>query len=145
MPKIIWSVYEHEGTMKELVDHRYQKINGHMVFDIKLDENFRWKARFVADGHKAETHTAINYSTVVSRDSVRICLTIAALNNLEILGADIKNAYLTAPCKEKVWMRAGPEFSTVENCILVVNQALYGLMSSGASFRSFLAEQLDEI
>ena len=49
--------------------------------------------RFVADGNKAETPTLVTYSTVVSRDSVHICLTIAALNDLEVLAADVENAY----------------------------------------------------
>ena len=39
--------------------------------------------------------TSITYSSVVSRDSVRIALTIAALNGLDILAFDIHNAYLT--------------------------------------------------
>ena len=68
-----------------------------MVFDIKLGENFRRKARFATDGHKTDALAAITYSTVVSRDSVQICLTIAALNDLEVLNADIENPYLTAP------------------------------------------------
>jgi hypothetical protein len=46
----------------------------------------------------------------VSRDSVRILLTIAALNELDILGADVQNTFLTAPNKEKYWMIARPEF-----------------------------------
>ena len=29
----------------------YQKVNCHMIFDIKLGENFRRKARLVAGGH----------------------------------------------------------------------------------------------
>ena len=145
MPKILASVEEYEGTEKELDDQGFQQITGHMIFDIKLGENFRRKARFVADGHKTETPSAITYSTVVSRDSVRICLTIAALNDLDILSADIENAYLTAPCREKVWLRGGLEFGKLHGKILIVRQALYGLKSSGASFRSFLAERLDAI
>ena len=85
MPKIIWSVQEHERTVKELEDNSYHKIKGHMVFDIMLGENFRQKARFVANSHKTETSTAITYSTVVSEDSVCIGLTITTLNNLEVL------------------------------------------------------------
>eukprot|EP00957_Ditylum_brightwellii_P189296 14408273-Ditylum_brightwellii.AAC.1 len=38
---------------------------------------------------------------VVSRETVRIALTIAALNNLGIMAANIGNAYLNAPCREK--------------------------------------------
>jgi hypothetical protein len=44
------------------------------------------------------------------RESVRIAFTIAALNNLDILSADIGNAYLQAPVQEKVHTTAGPEF-----------------------------------
>lgn len=93
MSKIINSVQEHTGTVKDLEDVGFKEITGHMIFDIKLGENFRRKARYVADGHKTEAPAAITYSTVVSRDSVRICLTIAALNDLEVLAADIENAY----------------------------------------------------
>ena len=56
--------------------------------------------------------SSITYSSVVSRDSVRIALTIAALNGLSILGCDIQNAYLTAPCREKIWTTAGPKFGS---------------------------------
>ena len=60
-----------------------------MIFDVKMCENFRGKDRVFADGHKTKTPALINYSSVVSRDSVRISLTIAELNNLEVLAYDI--------------------------------------------------------
>ena len=143
MPKIKAAVDVFEGNLEDLAG--FQEIKGHIIFDVKLGENFRRKARFVADGHKTEPPSSVTYSTVVARDSVRICLTIAALNNLDVLAADIENAYLTAPCREKVWIKAGPEFGDLEGSILIVRQALYGLKSSGASFREFLAERLDNI
>jgi hypothetical protein len=62
----------------------YQKISGHLVFDVKLGENFRRKARYFADGHKTKSPASVTYSTVVSRDSVRIILTIAVLNDLQV-------------------------------------------------------------
>ena len=62
----------------------YSKITGHLVFDIKIGEGFRRKARFVANGHKTEDPNVVTYSTVVSRDSVRIMLLVAALNNLDM-------------------------------------------------------------
>ena len=85
---------EHEGDPNDLVG--YQKISTHLIFDIKLSENFRRKARLVADGHKTQTPKSVTYSSVVSRNSVRICLLLAALNDLDIKCADIENAYLTA-------------------------------------------------
>ena len=54
----------------------------------------------------------VTYSSVVSRDSVRIALTIAALNGLKVMACDIQNEYLTADCWEKIWMIGGPEFGS---------------------------------
>ncbi len=73
---------------------------------------------------------------------MRILLTIAALNDLEILGADVQNAFLTAPNKEKCWMVAGPEFGPEEGKNFLVVRALYGLKSASFSCRSYMAEKL---
>jgi hypothetical protein len=79
-------------------------MSTHMVFDVKLGENYRRKARLVvADGHKTDAPAStIAYSSVVSRDSVRIALTIAALHDLDIFACDIQNAFLPAPCRERL-------------------------------------------
>lgn len=143
MVKIKGAMRIHNGDVNQLKG--YQEITGHIIFDVKLGEGFRRKARFVGDGHKTETPNSVTYSSVVSRDSVRIMLMIAALNELDVEGADIENAYLTAPCREKVWMRGGIEFGDLEGEILIVEKALYGLKSSGAAFRAFLAETFDRM
>jgi hypothetical protein len=103
---------EFDGDPSTLVG--YTQITGHLVFDVKLSENFRPKARYCADCHKTGAPASVTYSTVVSCDSVRILLLIAALNELDVLGADVQNAILTAPNREKCWMSAGPEFGTEE-------------------------------
>jgi hypothetical protein len=76
----------------------YQEIDCHMIFDIKMD--LTRKARFVAGGHTTKTPTSITYSSVISRDIVRIAFAIAALNDINIMACDISNAYLNAPCRE---------------------------------------------
>ena len=131
---------EFDGDPSTLVG--YTQITGHLVFDVKLGENFRRKARYCADGHKTGAPASVTYSTVVSRDSVRILLTVAALNDLDVLGADVQNAFLTAPNKEKCWMIAGPEFGHEEGKHFLVVKALYGLKSASFSFRSYMAEKL---
>ena len=68
-----------------------------------MGENFLQKARFVAGGHMIETPATFTYDSVVSRDSVRIALTIAARNGTDILSCDIQNAYLNVECQEKIW------------------------------------------
>jgi hypothetical protein len=112
----------------------YQEISCHMVFDVKMD--LTRKARFVAGGHMTETPASLTYSSVVSRDSVRIAFLIAALNDLDIMSCDIGNAYLNAPCLEKIWFVAGPEFGSRQGQVIKIVRALYGLKSSGASWRN---------
>ena len=63
----------------------------------------------VAGSHTTSNPSSITYSSVVSRDSVRIALTIAALNGLKVLGCDIQNTYHTAKRQETIWTIAGPE------------------------------------
>ena len=145
MLKIINATEVHDGKEQVLIDDGFKRITGHVIFDIKLGENFRRKARFVADGHKTDTPAAITYSSVVSRDSVRIVLTLAALNDLDILAADVEHAYLTAPCREKCYLIAGQEFGKLQGSILINRKALYGLKSLGAAFRAYLADHLDRL
>jgi hypothetical protein len=86
----------------------YRRIPCHLIFDIKMD--FTRKARLVAGGHVTDPPSSITYSSVVSQESVRIAFVVAALNNLEIMAADIGNAYLNAFTSEKVYTITGPEF-----------------------------------
>ncbi len=124
----------------------YQKIKCHFIFDIKMGENFRRKARLVANGNETITPASLTYSSVlVSRDSVRIALLLESLNELEVLACDIQNAYLTADCREKIYIIAGPEFGSKEGSIMIIRKALYGLKSSGAAFRAHLAETLYDL
>ena len=128
----------HEGDKKDLVG--YKQIDCHMIFNVKIGENFRRKARLVAGGHKKETPSSMCYSSVVSRESVRIALLIAALNDSQILSCYMQNAYLNAPCREKIYCKAGDEFGSDAGKIMIVRQALYGLKSSSAAFISMLAK-----
>ena len=81
----------------------------------------------------------ITYSSVVSRETVRLALMIAALNDLQVKTADVMNAYITAPTKEKIWTIIGPEFGADAGKKAIIVRALYGLKSSGAAFRNHLA------
>jgi hypothetical protein len=84
----------------------------------------------------------MTYSSVVSRDSIRLAFLIAALNDIEICAADVGNAYLNAPCKEKIWTVAGLEFGSEAGSTMFIVRALYGLKSSGASWASMLSDSL---
>jgi hypothetical protein len=69
----------------------YKWIKCHLIFDIKI-EDFRRKAHMVAGGHMTGAPTIMTYASVVSRETVHIPLTIAALNDLKVKVADILNA-----------------------------------------------------
>jgi hypothetical protein len=98
------------------------------------------KCRLVAGGHVTDPPATITYASVVSRESVRIALTVAALNDLDIMSADIKNAYLNIPCDEKIWTVLGPEFGPEqEGKRAIIVCSLYGLKSTRASYRYHLA------
>ena len=90
----------YDGDIDDLVG--YQFVKCHMIFDVKMGENFCRKACMEAVGHMTTSPSSLTYSSVVSRDSVRIALMIAALNGLSTLACDIQNAYLTAPCRENI-------------------------------------------
>ena len=132
-----------DGDENDLKGYKFVKC--HMIFDVKMGENFRRKARMVAGGHMTESPSSLTYSSVVSRDSVRIALTITALNGLSTRSCDIQNAYLIAPCREKIWTVAGPEFGSRRGQKTIIVRASYGLKSSGAAFRAFLSEALYDI
>ena len=98
--KNLQPAFEVSEKRKEDIPIGYQQIKCHMIFDVKLGENFRHKEILLGRGHTKTAPACITYSSVVSSDSVRIDLTIAALNELYILACDIQNAYLMAVCRE---------------------------------------------
>ena len=117
----------------------YTHIGCHIIFDVKM-ENFQRKARMVGNGNETGTPASLTYASVVSRESVRIALTIAALNGLEVKTSDIENAYLTAPTTEKLFTVLGEEFGEDKGKVGVIVRALYGTKSAGAAFRNHLAD-----
>ena len=88
------------------------------------------KARLVAAGNLTPDPIDSIYSGVVSTRSLRLSI-VAKLNNMEVWGVDIGNAYLEAITKEKINIVAGPEFKELQGHILVIHKALYGSKSSG--------------
>jgi Reverse transcriptase (RNA-dependent DNA polymerase) len=119
----------------------YQLIKCHMIFDIKMD--FTRKARFVAGGHLTDPPKESVYSSVVTRESVRLFFLIAALNDLDVLSCDIQNAYLNAGTKERNYFFCGLEFGAQhEGKPVLIVKALYGLRSSGAQWRDHMANTL---
>ena len=100
----------------------HQKIGVSLIFAVKHDG--RHKARLVADGSLTPEPVENIYSGVVSQRHLRLVIFLGELNNLELWGADIGNAYLEAYTHEKLFIIAGPEFEELEGFILIFNKAL---------------------
>jgi hypothetical protein len=113
-----------------------------MIFGVKMD--LTRKARLVTGGHQTDPPKESTYSSVVSRNSIRIAFTLAALNDLDVLSADVQGAYLNAPIKEKVYTIARLEFGAgkVGRPLLSIVRALFGLKSSGTRWRDHMASTL---
>ena len=99
----------------------YQKIRVHVFFDVKHCGKI--KARLVADGHLTKELNETVYSGVVSLRNLRLAIFLAELNNLQLWGADVGNAYLQALTKEKHYIVGGPEFQELQGHVLVVHKA----------------------
>ena len=121
----------------------FQEIGCHLIFDAKMD--FTRKARFFEGGHPTDAPSAITYSSVVSRDSVRLAFMIAALNSLDIMSCDTENSYRNATNREHIWFEGGIEYGEDKGKVLVVVRSLYGLKSSGLAWRAALAEELVQL
>ena len=121
----------------------FQKIRVHFVYAVKHDGRF--KARLVADGHLTKEPVESIYSGVVSLRILRMVVFLSQLNNLEIWGADVGNAYLEAYTDEKLCIIAGPEFKELQGHLLIMIKALYGTHSGGARWHDRLFDILQEL
>jgi hypothetical protein len=93
-----------------------------MIYVVK--HNGRHKAHLVAGVHLREVNTESVYSGVVSWRGIRLVIFLAELNQLELWGADVGNAYLEALTEEKVYIIGGPEFGDLAGHTLLIFKAL---------------------
>ena len=99
-----------------------------------------------SDGSLYDPYTrSITYSSGVTRDSVCIALTTAALHDLVVKAANVLNTYVMAPNREKIWMVLGSEFTDNAGTYVIIVRALYSLQSEGPLFRAHLAKCVQEL
>ena len=78
--------------------------------------------------------------------NVRIAFTYAALNDLDVCMADIRDAYLQSPTSQKHYIICGPEFG-MENVgkVAIMHRAVNGGKTSGRDFRKHLRSCMEFI
>ena len=79
-----------------------------MVFFIKthLKRNSCW----VLDGHRTPDPDGSLYAGVVSREIIRIATIYVALNEIDVVMAEISNTYHQVTSSNKYYIICGPEF-----------------------------------
>ena len=124
----------HDG--KAVTPDGFQKIRVHFVYAVKRAGKF--KARPVADGH-------LTKEPVVSLRSLRMVVFLSQLNDLEIWGADVGNAYLEAYTDQNLCIIVGPEFKELQVHLLIMIKTLHGTCSGGARWHDRLSDILQEL
>ena len=124
----------HDG--KAVTADGFQKIRVHFVYAVKHAGKF--KARPVADGH-------LTKEPVVSLRSLRMVGFLSQLNDFEIWGADVGNAYLEAYTDQNLCIIVGPEFKEFQVHLLIMIKTLHGTRSGGARWHDRLSDILQEL
>ena len=96
----------------------------------------------MAGVHLTDVPTHMTYSSVVSRDTLRIGFLVDALNGLDIPAGYIHNSFLESPTQENIFFYACNECKSDKDRVGVVIPALYGLKYSALQFRNHIAETL---
>ena len=80
---------------------RYQEIDYHVVFDIKMNKTFTRKTHYVANGNELKNVSpSLIYITVVSQNVSDFFL-VYSFNNLEVFLFNILNTYINIKYQEK--------------------------------------------
>ena len=97
--------------------------------------DFTCKDRWAKDGHRTPDPTAPRYADDESHESIIIAITYAELMKLDVMAADIINAYLQAQNSEKNHFICGTEF-VPENVgkVALITRDLYGVKVSDRDF-----------
>jgi hypothetical protein len=121
-------------------------ITAKWVFAIKTDENnkpIRYKARLVARGF--QQHEGVDYdetfAPVTKLKSVKLLLSLAATQNLEVKQLDFDTAFLNATLSHKVYLRLPPGTSNPGGVVRLI-KSLYGLKQAGHDWNKLISGKL---
>jgi hypothetical protein len=144
----------------EEIDRRFipkdrQILDCKWVYKRKRDKDgkiVRYRARVVAMGFRQRAYDSFipeeTHSPVVSKDTLRLFLSICAQRNLTIYQADVKAAFLQAPLKEEIYMKAPPGYRGAKDgheVIWKLKSAVYGLKQASACFWTAVHQHLVKI
>ncbi len=139
---------------KNVVGSRY-------VFKIKRNEDGtikKFKARIVARGftQRYGIDYKETFAPVVNFNSVRLLLTIAATDDLDLYHLDTKSAFLMAPLEEEIYMKLPEGFDKMlgnkysefvkenpgKNIVMKLKRSVYGLKNASRNWNVLLDSEI---
>ena len=122
------------------------------VYVVKTDEQgmiTRYKARLVAKGYTQVVGVDYQetYASVVKMSTIRVALSLAAINNLEMVQADAVSAFLNSKLVEPIYVEQPQGYGDLskQHLVFMLNKALYGLKQSAYEWKKTLDEALHDI
>ena len=126
-----------ENSTWDLVDlpTGHKIISNRWIYRVKRDANGkinRYKARLVARGFNQREGIDYDetFSPVVRFDTIRVMLSIAANENLELAQFDVKSAFLNGVIKEEIYMHQPEGYEDGSQRVCKLLRSLYGLKQS---------------
>ena len=127
-------------TASNVIDSRY-------VFRIKEDDNghpIKYKARLCPRGFKQRSGVDYNdiFSPVARYISIRILLSIVAVNDFDIDNMDVDTAFPNATLDENIYMERPDGLEKIAGMVVKLNKALYGLKQSPRQWNLLIHQYL---
>lgn len=107
----------------------------------------RFKARFVAKGFRQKYGVDYfeTFSPVVNQSSVRLLLSHAIQNRMEVFHLDVKTAYLNSKLEETIYIAQPYLFEKGNDMVCKLNKAIYGLKQAAKCWNQHLTSVLLEM
>ena len=139
------------GTWKDIGNTKpeHEPISARWVYAIKMDQNnkpTRYKARLVARGFEQQPGIDFDetFAPVTKFKSIKLLLTIAANQDLEIKQLDFDTAFLNAKLEHKIYLDL-PEGTGYHDQIVQLVKSLYGLRQAGHDWHKLIAGKLESL
>ena len=119
------------------------------VLTKKNEDGVRYKARLVARGFAQGNELSVNdtFAPVIRGSSIKMLLSYALKNDLEVHHIDVKNAYLNAPIKEEIYVEQpfGYENKFKRTFACKLNKAMYGLKQAAKCWNDMLTRIMTDL
>jgi len=139
------NMYEHDVwetiTIPEHEIPKHLILPSQLIYDKQKNPDGtlkKYKCRLVIRGDKwYDVYNMNNYASTVKSETVRLCLAVAAIEDMEMESVDIKGAFLYSPLKpgEDIYMRRPPGLTDLHMPKIVkLKKCLYGMPQASAYF-----------